>query len=144
MRTPMQWDATKHSGFTSGTPWFSVNPNYTEINVKQALEDENSIFYHYKKLIELRKQHEIIVYGSYDLILEEDEAIFAYTRTLGKEMLLVINNFYEKGAVFTLPEDIQYEAVELLINNYAVDLPYDISAIKLRSYESLVFKLIRA
>jgi oligo-1,6-glucosidase len=109
--------------------------------VKQALEDRNSIFYHYKKLIELCKQHEIIVYGSYDLILENHESIFAYTRTLGNEKLVVINNFYEEETVFTLPEHIRYHAKELFISNYSSDPEQKIDYIHLRPYESMVFKL---
>ncbi|MGE1166969.1 glucohydrolase, partial [Peribacillus simplex] len=77
-RTPMQWDDQYHAGFTTGEPWITVNPNYKEINVKQAIQDEGSIFYYYKKLIELRKNNEIVVYGSYDLILDNSPSIFAY------------------------------------------------------------------
>lgn len=139
-RTPMQWDDTDNAGFTTGTPWLQLNPNYQEINVKQALEDLQSIFYHYQKLIELRKQHEIVVYGSYDLILEDHNFIFAYTRKLGNEMLIVINNFYKKETIFRLPEDIQYNTAELLISNYNVDSEQSLSQMKLRPYESLVFK----
>ncbi|PTY82981.1 alpha-glucosidase, partial [Heyndrickxia sporothermodurans] len=84
-RTPMQWNDENHGGFTSGTPWIKVNPNYKEINAKQQLTDEDSIFHYYKKLIQLRKQHDIIVYGTYDLILPDHNEIFAYTRTLGEE-----------------------------------------------------------
>ncbi|PLR99269.1 glycoside hydrolase family 13 protein [Bacillus sp. T33-2] len=139
-RTPMQWDDSDNAGFTSGKPWLQLNPNYTRINVRQALQDEDSIFYHYKKLIELRKQHEIIVYGSYDLILEDDESIFAYTRKLGDELLVVINNFYEKETIFELPKDIQYNNAELLISNYDVETGQRLDRIKLRPYESLVYK----
>lgn len=139
-RTPMQWDETENAGFTTGTPWLKLNPNYSEINVKQALEDASSVFYHYQTLIKLRKQHEIVVYGSYDMILEDHESIFAYTRTLGDEMLIVINNFYEKETVFQLPEHIRINIAELLISNYDVDPEQTLCEIKLRPYESLVFK----
>jgi oligo-1,6-glucosidase len=116
-RTPMQWNATANGGFTTGTPWLALNPNYKEINAKQALEDSNSIYYYYQKLIQLRKEHDIIVYGTYDLILEENEQIYAYTRTLGNEKLLVLCNFANEEVTFTLPETIDYSASEKLVGN---------------------------
>jgi len=140
-RTPMQWDNSGYAGFTTGTPWLNVNPNCKDINVKQALEDPASIFHYYRKLIELRKQEEIIVYGDYELILEDHDSIFAYTRTLANERLLVINNLYEKETVFELPQHIQYRSKQLLINNYPVDPDMDISNVQLRPYESIVLKL---
>lgn len=139
-RTPMQWDDREHAGFTTGEPWIAVNPNYKEINVKQAIQDEESIFYYYKKLIELRKNNEIVVYGTYDLILENNPSIFAYVRTYGEEKLLVIANFTADECVFELPEDIIYSEAELLIHNYDVENVL-IENITLRPYEAMVFKL---
>ncbi len=139
-RTPMQWDDREHAGFTTGEPWIAVNPNYKEINVKQAIQDEESIFYYYKKLIELRKNNEIVVYGTYDLILENNPSIFAYVRTYGEEKLLVIANFTADECVFELPEDIIYSELELLIYNYDVE-NVSIENITLRPYEAMVFKL---
>ncbi|MBW3495439.1 oligo-1,6-glucosidase [Bacillus sp. FDAARGOS_1420] len=139
-RTPMQWDDREHAGFTTGEPWIAVNPNYKEINVKQAIQDEESIFYYYKKLIELRKNNEIVVYGTYDLILENNPSIFAYVRTYGEEKLLVIANFTVEECVFELPEDIIYSEAELLIHNYDVENVL-IENITLRPYEAMVFKL---
>lgn len=139
-RTPMQWDDREHAGFTTGKPWIEVNPNYKEINVKQAIQDEESIFYYYKKLIELRKNNEIVVYGTYDLILENNPSIFAYVRTYGEEKLLVIANFTADECVFELPEDIIYSEAELLIHNYDVENVL-IENITLRPYEAMVFKL---
>ncbi|EOO15871.1 glycoside hydrolase family 13 protein [Bacillus cereus] len=139
-RTPMQWDDREHAGFTTGEPWIAVNPNYKEINVKQAIQDEESIFYYYKKLIELRKNNEIVVYGTYELILENSPSIFAYVRTYGEEKLLVIANFTADECVFELPEDIVYSEAELLIHNYDVENVL-IENITLRPYEAMVFKL---
>ncbi|WP_144506715.1 oligo-1,6-glucosidase [Bacillus mycoides] len=139
-RTPMQWDDREHAGFTTGEPWITVNPNYKEINVKQAIQDEESIFYYYKKLIELRKNNEIVVYGTYDLILENNPSIFAYVRTYGEGKLLVIANFTADECVFELPEDIVYSEAELLIHNYDVENVL-IENITLRPYEAMVFKL---
>ncbi|MDO5134516.1 MAG: alpha-glucosidase [Eubacteriales bacterium] len=92
-RTPMQWDDTPCGGFSQGTPWIPVNPNYREINVKQALEDEDSIFYYYKSLIRMRKDMPIFVDGSFELLLPEDPHVAAYTRTLGEECILILCNF---------------------------------------------------
>jgi oligo-1,6-glucosidase len=140
-RTPIQWDDSENAGFTSGTPWLKVNPNYKEINAKRALEDESSIFYYYQQLIKLRKEHEIIVYGTYDLILEEDEKIYAYTRTLGDEKLLVMCNFSAEDTNFNLPEHIKFESTQLLITNYDVQTNADISSVTLKPYESRVYLL---
>jgi oligo-1,6-glucosidase len=140
-RTPMQWDDSENAGFTTGTPWIPVNPNYKEINVKAALADPKSVFHYYKKLIQLRKQHDIIVYGTYDLILEDDPYIYAYIRTLGNEKLIVITNFSEKTPVFQFPDDITYKTKELLISNYDVDETEELKEIRLRPWEARVYKI---
>ena len=95
-RTPMQWDDSKNAGFSEEKPWISVNPNYKEINVLNSLNDENSIFYHYKKLISLRKQYDVIAYGNYAPILDDNDSVFSYKREYMNESLIVINNFFEK------------------------------------------------
>ncbi|MDT8717511.1 alpha-glucosidase [Clostridium sp. 19966] len=139
-RTPLQWDSSENAGFTTGKPWLKLNPNYKEINVKQALEDENSIFYYYQKLIRLRKENDVIIYGDINLIYKEDENIFAYTRNFNNEKLLVVLNFFQDKAQFIMPETIMYKEAELLISNYA-DEDYDIDNISLRPYEARVYKL---
>ena len=140
-RTPMQWDASERAGFTTGTPWIKVNPNYKEINVAAALADSNSIFHYYKKLIQLRKENPVIVYGTYDLILDSHEEIYAFTRTLKEERLIVILNFSKNSSVFHLPENTVFSSMELLINNYEVDSNEDIHEIALRPYEARVYRL---
>jgi oligo-1,6-glucosidase len=140
-RTPMHWDDSANAGFTTGTPWLKMNPNFTEINAKYALEDSNSIYYYYQKLIKLRKEHDIIVYGNYDLILDEHEEIYAYTRTLGEEKLLVVLNFFSDTPEFKLPEGIQYSTKQLLISNYEVNENPDIHSFSLRPYEARVYLL---
>lgn len=140
-RTPMQWDDSPNAGFTAGTPWIKVNPNYPAINVKQALTDQNSVFYYYQTLLRLRKEHPIFVYGSYDLILDDDEAIYAFTRTLENDRLLVILNFTDKTPVFTLPPQIAFADTELLLSNYAVEPSEDIRQFALRPYEARVYRL---
>lgn len=140
-RTPMQWDDSDNAGFTTGTPWIQVNPNFREINVKRALEDPDSIFRYYQKLIRLRKEYPIVIYGTYDLILEDDEQIFAYTRTLDDEKLLVICNFSEARPIFALPQEISHSSKELWISNYPVDENEDIRSITLKPYEARVYRL---
>jgi oligo-1,6-glucosidase len=140
-RTPVQWDETEHAGFTSGTPWIKINPNHTEINVRQALADPDSIFHYYQKLIRLRKENPIIVYGTYDLILEEHREIYAFTRTLDDDRLLVILNFTGNHSVFALPSSIFFSGQEPLISNYAVDPAEDIRRLTLRPYEARVHRL---
>lgn len=137
-RTPMQWDNSKNAGFTTGTPWIKVNPNYNNINVKSQIDDEDSIFNYYKKLIKIRKENPIVVYGTYDLILEDDPQIYAYTRTLDKEKLLVICNFTENNALFELPDNVKYNSKKLLISNYDVK-ERDLQKVVLRPYEAMVY-----
>ena len=140
-RTPMQWNDAEQAGFTEGTPWIKVNPNYKQINVTRALGDPDSIFYYYQKLIQLRKENPVIVYGRYDLILDEHEQIYAFTRTLEADRLLVILNFSEASPVFSLPEDIEFTTAELLIANYKVDTPQELRRLTLRPYEARVYRL---
>jgi trehalose-6-phosphate hydrolase len=141
-RTPMQWNDKENGGFTTGKPWISVNPNYKDINVEKALKDRSSIFYHYKKLINLRKQYSVISHGSFLPILEEHPDIFAYMRIYKGEKLLVINNFYARETIFQLPEAIDLEGynIKILISNYKNSSKY-IKSIRLRPYESIVYYL---
>ncbi|KWX89232.1 hypothetical protein AMQ83_01860 [Paenibacillus riograndensis] len=138
-RTPMQWDDGENGGFTTGVPWIRVNSNSREINAASAVRDPDSIYHYYKKLIELRKKHQVIVYGDYTLLLEEHPEIYAYTRTLEEERLLVILNFFEREPVFELPEDFQPDKLELLISNYTPDKGEDLKSLKLRPYEARVY-----
>ncbi|MGE7615274.1 glycoside hydrolase family 13 protein [Paenibacillus sp. NPDC101420] len=140
-RTPMQWNSEPQAGFTTGNPWLAVNPNYKDINVEKALADPDSIFHYYKKLIELRKQHEIIVYGNYSILAEENEQVYAYLRTLGEEQLLVVLNFFGEPTTFELPSTVKFQAKELLIANYEVNPEEELNTIQLRPYEARVYKL---
>ena len=138
-RTPVQWDDSKNAGFTIGTPHISICDNYKEINAENDLKDENSIFYHYKKLIELRKEYDVIAYGDFKLILKADSQIFAYIRLWKAGKLLVINNFYGKEVIFNLPENLLLTGqATILISNYK-DTLNNIKNLKLRPYESIVF-----
>ncbi|WP_067726320.1 glycoside hydrolase family 13 protein [Oceanobacillus damuensis] len=141
-RTPFQWDESTSAGFTTGKPWIKVNPNYREINAKQAVEDENSIYHYYRRLIQLRKQHSIIVYGDYQLLLPEHDKIYAYMRSLENEKLLVITNFSKEAVHFHLPENVEFEAQELMIGNYMneVDESDNARSFTLKPYEARVYK----
>lgn len=133
-RTPMQWDDTEQAGFTIGTPWIAVNPNYKEINAKAETADPNSVFHYYKKLIALRKQTPIMVYGKYEPLFEESEDWFVYTRTLENEKLLVVCGFTDKETAFDIPEE--FAGAELLISN--MENVYDKGTVTLRPYEAFV------
>ena len=114
-RTPMQWDDSKQAGFTDGEPWIKVNQNYKKINAAQQLEDPDSVFHYYQKLIRLRKEKDIIVYGEFEPLYREDEQIFAYTRKQDQEKLLTVCNFSDKNAEVEVPEE--FKGAECLITN---------------------------
>ena len=135
-RTPMQWDDSAYAGFSTANPWIMVNPNYTKINAKDQVNREDSVFKYYQKLIKLRHESELIVYGTYDLILDDDKDIYAYIRTLGDEKLIVYCNFSENTREVELPEEFVNKKV--LISNYS-----DAKAnqkITLRPYEAIVIQ----
>ena len=136
-RTPMQWDDSENAGFTTGTPWLAVNKNYDKINAKQCLQDENSIFNHYKKLIDIRKNNDTIIYGDYKLLCEDDENIFAYVRELNGDTILVVCNFYDKDVEFKFDGDFNYSKV--LLSNYN-DSSKMIEKLKLRPYEAVMYR----
>ncbi|UFT99225.1 alpha-glucosidase [Radiobacillus kanasensis] len=139
-RTPMQWNTEPNAGFSTGTPWLKVNPNYKEINVERELQDESSIYHYYKALIKLRKAHEALVYGSYDLILETHDHIYAYTRTWNGDQFLVISNLFADSTAFELPEEWQVSSLKLLMGNYEhlEESPYT-----LKPYEARVYQIIK-
>ncbi|KYN90757.1 glucohydrolase [Vibrio cidicii] len=139
-RTPMQWSNAPHAGFSQVEPWIETNSNYGAINVEQALADQNSIFYHYQKLIQLRKAHPAIVYGDFTPLFEDHDSVFAYLRKYQDETLLVINNFSETELNIDLPEALRNQSVECLICNYEAKQYLDVT-LSLKPYESLAFKL---
>ena len=131
-RTPMQWDATPEAGFTTGRPWLPVNPNYVTINAAEQLGREDSVFHYYQKLIALRKEMDVIVYGHYELLEPGHPNLFIYTRALGDESLLVLCNFSEQEQAYEIPA--AYRDAETLIANYPLPGP----AGKLRPWETMV------
>ncbi len=140
-RTPLQWDASANACFTSGKPWLKLNPNYREVNAAQALADPDSVFHYYRRLIALRKANPVMVYGHYALILAEHPEIYAYTRTLEGDRLLVVCNFSGNTPMFKLPADINFGAAELVIANLDVASGTDLRALMLRPWESRVYRL---
>ncbi|MBO1579877.1 alpha,alpha-phosphotrehalase [Bacillus sp. XF8] len=143
-RTPMQWDGEANAGFTTSTPWISVAENYKEVNVEKALKDKESVFYHYKKLIDLRKKYDVITDGKYEIIDMNHQKIWVYTRTLNNEVLLVVNNFYEKAITYSVPEEVKINGMkqEILLSNYH-DSGEDIRNLTLRPYESIVYRFTK-
>ncbi len=136
-RTPMQWDNSHSAGFTQSEPWYAVNPNYNEINANKALENENSIFYYYQKLIALRKQYQILVDGTFELLYKEHESIFAYTRIWNTQKWLIVCNFYEKPVVF------EYAGKgKVILSNYEQQQILSLEKITLRPYEAMICEMI--
>ncbi len=137
-RTPMQWDESPNAGFTTGTSWIGVNPNYKEINVAGQKKDTDSVFNFYKKMISIKKQNDILIYGKYDLILENHEQIFAYTRTLDNEKVIVICNLTASEAVYEYEDEkLKYDG--LVLNNYEVHNHEDTTTIVLKPYETRMY-----
>lgn len=134
-RTPMQWSDETNGGFTTGTPWIEVNPNFTEINAKEQVSNPDSIYNYYKKLIEIRKNNEVIVYGDFEMLLPEDKNIFAYVRTLKDSKIVVVCNFYAEEVEYKLAKEYE-DKKEVLISNYGITKPG-----KLRPYEAFMYRI---
>ena len=130
-RTPMQWDDSLNAGFTTGKPWLKVNPNYVDIHVEKQINDSNSIFNYYRQLIQLRKEHQVIIDGTFTMYLKEDPNIFAYKRENAQEALIFVCNFYGQEVDFTLDKEV--EGYELILSNYM-----DCGS-KLKPYEARVY-----
>lgn len=133
-RTPMQWNASVQGGFTSGEPWIRINPNYKEINAVQQLGDPDSVFHYYQKLIRLRKEKDIIVYGDFEALCRDDDKIFAYTRKLDQKKLLTVCNFSDQDAEMEIPEE--FAGAQCLITNLGRTV-FDRNFV-LRPYEAFV------
>jgi alpha-glucosidase len=134
----MQWNSSLNAGFSTGKPWLKVNPNYLKINVESQEKDPDSILNFYKKMISLKKQNPLFIYGTYDLILEEDEQIYAYTRTLNKEKAVIICNLTEKEAIYDY-NDIELFYEELILNNYPVKEHKKTTKLILNPYETRIY-----
>lgn len=137
-RTPMQWSAAANAGFTQGTPWLKPAANYPEINAEAVLADQNSVFWHYRDLIALRKAHPIFTQGDYQELLTGHPQIWAYARRANGQTLLVVSNFYGEPVEFALPAELQSGQGRLLLGNYP-DSPAQPQSGMLRPYESLIW-----
>lgn len=141
-RTPMQWDDSPNAGFTTGEPWIMVNPNYTDINAAQQLADPHSVFRYYQHLIALRREHPVIVYGDFGMVLAEHPQIFAYTRTYQGATLLVLLNFSSDDAFAgAVTQEVQAESGRVLIGNYHDRTQVTLADVTLRLWEALVLAL---
>ncbi|WP_437790550.1 glycoside hydrolase family 13 protein [Macrococcoides caseolyticum] len=137
-RTPMQWDASENAGFTNGTPWLKVNPNYKAINVEKELNDENSILNFYKKMIKFKKSHEIATYGDFKLIYPEDKNVFAYARTLNDELFYVIGNLTSNN-VKVSDSQIEFDSSDIVLNNYDIESHRRQKTLDLKPFEVRVY-----
>ncbi|MEQ2529339.1 alpha-glucosidase [Bacillaceae bacterium CLA-AA-H227] len=140
-RTPMQWSTEENAGFTTGSPWLGINPNYKEINVEQQQKDPNSILSYYKEMIRLRKNHETLVYGTYDLVLENDPSLYAYTRTYGSERVMVLSNLTDETVVVGKVKGVTYKSENLLLANLEVADHSDMETLELAPYEARIYKI---
>ncbi len=137
-RTPMQWDATSHAGFTSGTPWLAVNPNHVEINAEAAIAAEGSVFHHYRRLIELRHDEPVVAHGDFTMLLPRDPTVYAFTRRLADVELLVLGNFSSEPVTADVPAADEWAAAELVLANYP---PVgDVATLELRPWEARVYR----
>ena len=138
-RTPMQWDATEHAGFTSGTPWLPLNDNHTTINVVAQEEDPNSCLNYFRQVVKLRQDNPVLVYGDYTLLLPEHEQVYAYTRMEGPAKMLILLNFSDQEAALTLPDGLVPDQVQ--INNYQGEPNWNAQSTTLQPYQAVVYTI---
>lgn len=136
-RRPMQWSNHEHGGFTTGTPWLELSPRYSEINVENELADSESLFYHYQRLIQLRKNNPLVVWGTYQELVPNDNQLFVYERSYENETWLIVANFYEEEADFNHES---HKVKEIILSNYS-DSSVDLVNLHLRAYETIVYRL---
>ena len=140
-RTPMQWDDTENAGFTTGTPWIAVNPNHKEINAQAAFADDDSVFHHYRRLIELRRTEPAVAHGDFHMLLADHDQVYAFTRRHGTTELLVLANFSGEPVTIEVPDADRWQAAELVLANYPVDTAENLREPTLRPFEACVYRL---
>lgn len=139
-RTPFQWDNSANSGFTTGTPWIKVNDNYSSINFEAQQKDANSVLNYFRKLVQLRKQHKVLVYGKYTLLDKDNPNVYAYTRTDGNQKMLVLLNFTKDAVPVTI--NLSTATAALVLSNYKATAGIKgKSVVTLRPYEAAIYKL---
>ena len=141
-RTPVQWNDTKNAGFTSGTPWIGIPENYKKINAENALKDNNSIFYHYQNLIQLRRTEELLITGRYEDIDLENKKVYAYKRVGEDAELIIIDNFYDKVTEFDV-KGMDLEEAFILLSNYVQSPEINGNKLILKPYEAIIFKKVK-
>jgi oligo-1,6-glucosidase len=137
-RTPMQWDASPNAGFTTGTPWIAVNPNYTEINSVDQRAAPDSVFHFYRRLIDLRHSEPVVVHGDFTMLLPDDEQVYAFLRRYDDDELLVLGNFSEAGVRAEVPDEADWASADVLLANYPTAEP-GATKIDLRPWETRVY-----
>ncbi|WP_224482675.1 glycoside hydrolase family 13 protein [Robertkochia aurantiaca] len=144
VRTPMQWNAQKHAGFTSGEPWIRVNQNYLQgINVQSQEKDSHSVLNYFRSMVKLRKNNPVLTYGSYRLLDPDNEEIYAYTRTLGDEKILVLLSFFEKSSTIDLSKELSFTRGDLLISNDEAKKQIKAPVFVLSPYQAVIYRLYR-
>ena len=133
----IQWDDTENAGFTSGTPWLKVNPNYKEVNVAAQENDPDSELNYFRKMIKLRSDNLTLIYGQYELLAPDDAQLYAYTRSLDDDKLLILLNFSESKLSFNIPSE--FNNAELLINNIN-ELSLSGEEVELNAYQALILR----
>ncbi|MBN2619369.1 MAG: alpha-glucosidase C-terminal domain-containing protein, partial [Spirochaetales bacterium] len=139
-RTPMQWNDNHEAGFTTGKPWINVIKNYKDINVEKALSNKNSIFYYYKNIIKIRKENLSLIYGTFTEIVDVEPNIFAYYRTLADEKMLVVINMADEFTLFKT-DNMDFSKYKRVISNYNDELIYEGLNIKLKPFQSFIYKV---
>ena len=140
-RTPMQWDDTESAGFTDATPWIAVNPNHKEINAQAEIADDDSVFHHYRRLIELRRTEPAVAHGDFRMLLADHEHVYAFVRRYGTTELLVLANFSGEPATIEVPDADRWQGAELILANYAVDATGGMRHLALRPWEARVYRV---
>ena len=138
-RTPMQWSAAPHAGFSTGTPWLAVNPNHVDINAQAQVDDEQSVYHHHRRLIELRRRAPVLVHGAYDDIDPDHAQLFGYTRTLGSERCLVLINFGREALDYPLPAGLAIDAT-LLDNGAGEPVAPGAASVRLAPWQATVYR----
>ena len=139
-RTPVQWDDTENAGFTTGTPWISVNPNHEVVNARAEIADEDSVFHHYRRLIELRHTEPAVAHGDFNMLLADHDQVYAFTRRYGSTGLLVLANFFGDPVPIEVPDASLWQDAELLLGNYPVDAADNLRDLTLRPFEARIYR----
>jgi oligo-1,6-glucosidase len=137
----MQWDDTENAGFTTGTPWIAVNPSHKEINAQAAFDDDDSVFHHYRRLIELRRAEPAVAHGDFRMLLADHDQVYAFTRRPGTTELLLLASFSGEPVTIEVPDADRWHAAELVLANSPVDSAENFRESTLRSFEASVYRL---